>query len=67
MKGGAAETNLVNQLIAINVPYNIDRSDRLNQVIRAFEKGECEKGEWGIIQWNGVLSNGMTLHVDSIE
>lgn len=42
VKGGASEVNLVNQLIALNVPFDINRRDKINQAVNEFADGDCE-------------------------
>ena len=70
VKGGAAETNLTNQLLAVNVPYDVDRSDRIDQAVRAFGNGECElivgRGT-ALTAYQSTLENGSQFPIISIE
>ncbi|MBE2221082.1 MAG: ABC transporter permease subunit [Anaerolineae bacterium] len=70
VKGGAPETNLANQLIAANVPYDVDRSDRIDQALRAFEKGECELivGRSSVLTtYQATLENSSQSSIVSID
>lgn len=42
LRNDPSEVNLTAQLRARNIPYNVDRSDRLDQATEAFAAGECE-------------------------
>ena len=69
IKGGASETNFVNQLIAANVPYKVNRSDRIDQVIRAFEAGECElivARTTTLTDYQATLENGSQFSIIAI-
>lgn len=70
VKGGASETNLGNQLIAANVPYNVNRSDRMDQVIRAFEEGDCElivASSSALTTYQSTLENGSLFSIIGID
>jgi general L-amino acid transport system permease protein len=70
VKGGAPETNLANQLIAANVPYDVDRSDRMDQAMRAFEEGDCELivGRTNTLTaYQSTLENGSLFSVIGID
>ncbi len=70
VKGGAAETNLGNQLLLANVPYTVDRSDRLDQAIRAFERGECElivDRSSALAAYQTTMDNGSQFSIVGIE
>lgn len=70
VKGGAPETNLGNQLIAANVPYNVNRSDRIDQAKRAFENGECELivGRNTVLtDYQATLENGSQFPIIGID
>ncbi len=70
VKGGAPETNLANQLIAINVPYKVNRSNRMDQAVRAFASGDCEVivGERAVLAAaQTTLANGSQFNLINIE
>ncbi len=70
VKGGASEVNLVNQLIALNVPFNISRRDRINQAVNDFADGKCEvivDRRGALAAYQTTLENGSQFSLVAID
>ncbi|MFN2206533.1 MAG: ABC transporter permease subunit [Candidatus Promineifilaceae bacterium] len=42
VRDSASETNLVRQLRGMNIPYQVQRFDRIDQATNAYQEGQCE-------------------------
>jgi general L-amino acid transport system permease protein len=42
VRDSASETNLVRQLRGMNIPYQVQRFDRIDQATNAYKEGQCE-------------------------
>ncbi|MFO7683510.1 MAG: ABC transporter permease subunit [Chloroflexota bacterium] len=65
-----AETNLVNQLVAEDVPYRMVRSNRIDQAVRAFARGDCElvvDRRGALAAYQTTLENGSQFALITIE
>lgn len=70
VKGGASEVNLSNQLSALNVPFNINRRDKINQAVNEFADGDCEvivSRRSTLAAYQSTLENGSQFSLFDID